>query len=433
MSRDKFALTIALLLLAPSANAQYSATCIGEEEDKKLSSGKLDDDYVVETVRRCNGGVNAKLKMAQAKEIRASAKRNIPDLGFYYEISRLPIATPYRMDKTEMHSIGLRAIFPLGGIRKAYEDAEKAGAKVLEEEAQKEWVDIATQVRMALTWLRMLKKMLEVLDEQIETLSKVEAISIRGYEANQGNLAVVLQLRAQIKGLKSEKKKREEEMTRYRAFINGALQRKPEAIVEPKMISFDPEFFARLSPGRLFQKAMANNKEIRWLEARIEEAKRLVKAKKKERDLVELEAKASYNVALEMPDSLRVMLMINLPWLNPARWKEVRAQTTGVLALENELENKKAVLMAEIQSVITCCSKMFDAWKAVGVAIDELSKAFDLARSIYSAGDKAISLQEVIMIHRDYLEKRMELIGIEAEIEMKLQYLWGLLGGGIYE
>jgi|GEM_PF-3694822 len=433
MTLDKLALLTSLAFLYSSAFAQQDYSCIDEDEDNALSSGQLDDDTVVKIVRRCNRGILAKLKMAEARKIRATAKRNLPDLGFYYEISRLPVATPYRFDKTEMHAIGLRAIVPFGGIRKAHEDAERAGARVLEVEAQKDWVHVATQVRIALAYLRMIRKLHEVLDEQIETLFAIETISMRGYEANLGNLATILQLRAEIEGLKGEKKKLEEEKARYMAFINGALNRKPDALVEPMMISFQPELFARLSLDRLFQRATKNNAEIRWLEARILEAKRLLVAKKKERDLVEMEARASYNLALEMPDSISLMFMINLPWLNPRRGKEVQAQNAVVLSIEHEIENAKAVLMSEIQGTLTCCTKMLEAWNATQKAIHELSKAFDFARAVYSAGDNKVSLQEIIQIHRDYLRKKMELIEIEAEIEVKLQYLWGLLGGEIDE
>jgi len=390
----------------------------------------------LETILRLARAHNPDLAETRAR-VRAALERvrsssRLPDLELKYEQWAVPLARPWALNEASTIMVGLRQEFPAPSSLRARSRAALEDAYITQAGQLSRELDIVAQVKRAYYDSYRAEREYWLHIEHVKIASGVVELTRSNYRAGRGTQQDILRAIVELSRLHTDIADIEQQRTIARVMLNTLMARPPDAPLGPP-----PE----LRPSDV-------QPRIDQLERQLETARPdLISAahtvKRSEASLAAARSTTYWPrfmvgadywylptaMAPATQHAYSAMVSINLPWLNPRHWEDLREAEHTLEADRRALDSVRNVSLFQLHEA---AAKLKAAQESFAVLdrdlLPQAVQSFEASRAGYSAGQgDAVALLDAF---RSYLQVRLDREKALARVESSLADLERAAGLG---
>jgi outer membrane protein, heavy metal efflux system len=378
-----------------------------------LAADSLDREATLEAILKLALAQNPDLaedraRVASARALTDQAGR-LPDLQMKYEQWGVPLSSPLALRQANAVMLGLTQTLPAPGTRSARERvaAEEVVRSGATEQLRRR--ELRAQVRRAFAEYYRADRETELHRQHAELTAQLVELSRASYRAGKRSQQDVLRMNLELSRLHRDLAHIEQERISARALLNALMNRDTDAPLGPPA---ELDAVADWGLGSGGDPAIeAARTELAAAGASVRRSEAAVDLARRERlwPSVTVGADYMYMPLMEDPHAYGAMLMLNIPWLSPARADAVRAAEATLVADRHALTSVRNVIRYQVRDA----RARHAAARSTLAILDadlmpQAKRNFDAAYATYAAvqGD-AIGLVDAL---RSYLDVRLDRI-----------------------
>ena len=294
------------------------------------------DDLVREALEK-NPGVQARLRLAEARRHRAPQARLLPDP--VVSAAWMGNATPFDVqegDPSSYRSLSVTQQFPLGGKRGLRASIAEREADATWWQYQRERWRLVAEVKAAFYEVFYARKALEITATNQDLLRKLSRIAEARYEVGKGMQQDVLRSHVEQTKLEHRITVLEQQEDTAQARLNALLGRGPESPLAPLAPVRASELPRTLE--ELYLLARDNDPEVQMEQRLIERGEYALRLAGKQ-TVPDLSVGYTYQNRPGMPEMHGGMISVNLPIFSRSKQREMVAEAT--LELESARRSRE--------------------------------------------------------------------------------------------
>ena len=347
-------------------------------------------------------------RVASARALTDQARR-LPDLQMKYEQWGVPLSSPLALRMSNAVMLGLSQTLPAPGTRSARqrvaaEEVTRTGAS---EQIRRR--ELRAQVRKAFADYYRADREIQLHRQHAELTAQLVELSRASYRAGKRSQQDVLRMNLELSRLHRDLAHIEQERISARALLNALMNRDTEApLGPPAELDPNPDWGLFTGGEKLTDVARS---ELAAAGASVRRSEAALDLAQHERrwPSVTLGADYMYMPLMEDVHAYGAMVMLNIPWLSPARGDAVRAAEAALAADRHALTSVRNVIRYEVRDA----RARHQAARSTLSILDtdlmpQAKRNFDAAYATYAAGQgDAIGLVDAL---RSYLDVRLDRI-----------------------
>src|SRR5262249_24181752 len=279
-----------------------------------------------------NPDLSESAERVRARAAAVPAGGRLPDLEVKYEQWGVPLARPWALDRADTLMLGLRQTFPAPGSLAAESRAAEEDARVEAARLAARRLDIPREVRRAYYEYVRARQERRIHLEHVDITRRLIELTRAGFRAGKGTEADVLRQGVELARLHQDRAEVTRREQSSAAMLNALMARPADAPLGPPAELTVPE----APPGLAdVEKAVdASRPEISAAEHGLRRGEAELDAAERTAAWPSFTVGVDYWLLPTADDkhAYGAMLMINLPWLNPAHRERVRAREHEVAA-----------------------------------------------------------------------------------------------------
>jgi outer membrane protein, heavy metal efflux system len=342
-------------------------------------------------------------RVASARALTDQASR-LPDLQMKYEQWGVPLSSPLALRTSNAVMLGLSQTLPAPGTRSARqrvaaEEVTRTGAS---EQIRRR--ELRAQVRKAFADYYRADREIQLHRQHAELTAQLVELSRASYRAGKRSQQDVLRMNLELSRLHRDLAHIEQERISARALLNALMNRDTEApLGPPAELDPNPDWGERVTDAARSELAAADA-SVRRSEAVLDLAQH-----ERRWPSVTLGADYMYMPLMEDVHAYGAMVMLNIPWLSPARGDAVRAAEAALAADRHALTSVRNVIRYEVRDARARHQAARSTLSILDAdLIPQAKRNFDAAYATYAAGQgDAIGLVDAL---RSYLDVRLDRI-----------------------
>ena len=347
-------------------------------------------------------------RVASARALTDQAGR-LPDLQMKYEQWGVPLASPLALRQANAVMLGLSQTLPAPGARSARERvaAEEVVRTGAAEQVRRR--ELRAQVRRAFAEYYRADREAALHRQHVELTAQLVELSRASYRAGKRSQQDVLRMNLELSRLHRDLAHIEQERISARALLNALMNRDTDAPLGPPAELDAAADWGLVGGGDPAIEAART--ELAAAGASVRRSEAAVDLARRERlwPSVTVGADYMYMPLMEDAHAYGAMLMLNIPWLSPARGDAVRAAQASLAADRHALTSVRNVIRYEVRDA----RARHTAARSTLAILDadlmpQAKRNFDAVYASYAAGQgDAIGLVDAL---RSYLDVRLDRI-----------------------
>jgi outer membrane protein, heavy metal efflux system len=413
-----------LLLLATAATGAPAAAAPAADADL---TAQLSADVVLAQALAHNTDLAEDEARVHGARARTDLAGRLPDLQLKYEQWGVPLVRPFALREANAVMVGLSQTLPPPGTLSARtrQGAEEvAGVAAAAATRRRE---LRAQVQRAFADYYRADRELALHREHVKLTTQLVELARGSYRAGHRGQQDVLRLGLELGRMHRDLSHIEQERVSAQALLNALMNRPADAPLGPPG-ELDP---AKLTPPAAGAQDTGPRPELHAARAAVRRSEAGLELARREGHWPSLTLGADYMYMpmMEDPHGYGAMVMVNLPWLSPARRDAVRAAEAALNADRLALASVENVLRYELRDA----RARHEAARSTFIIVDrdlvpQAQRNFDAAYSTYSAGQgDAIALIDAL---RAYLDVRLDRVRALVHLATTAADLGRAAGGG---